>query len=244
MHSEDARPARVHRDVVSYVRRSARMRPNQRQSWEDHHDRFVIEVARGETSTSVHPEAHVDLVSAFGRVAPLIVEIGPGTGESLVLMAAARPDADVLAFEVYQPAIAQILGRLVASGVGNVRVIEADAEASLQRLIPDGAIEELWTFFPDPWHKSRHHKRRLLSHSFVSLAATRLRVGGVWRLATDWADYADQMRRVLDDSPAFENASGDEWAPRLKSRPLTRFERRGLDAGRHVYDLCYRRVEA
>jgi tRNA (guanine-N7-)-methyltransferase len=244
MHTEDVRPARVRREVVSYVRRSARMRPNQRQIWEDHHDRFVIEVARRETSTSVHPEATVDLEQAFGRDAPLVVEIGPGTGESLAAMAAERPDANILAFEVYQPAIAQILGRLVAQGLENVRVIEADAEAGLRHLLAADSIDELWTFFPDPWRKVRHHKRRLLDAEFVDLAASRLRSGALWRLATDWADYAEQMRTVLEAHPAFANTAGTGWAPRLESRPVTRFERRGLEAGRTVVDLCYRRVES
>lgn len=242
MHTEGVRPDRVRREVVSYVRRSARMRPNQRQNWTDHHDRFVIEVARGETSTSVHPEASVDLERAFGRPAPLVVEIGPGTGESLAAMAAARPDANILAFEVYQPAIAQILGRIVAQGLENVRVIEADAGAGLRYLVPEQSVDEIWMFFPDPWHKSRHHKRRLLSASFVELVATRIRPDGIWRLATDWSDYAEQMQTVLDAHPAFENVAGTGWAPRLASRPVTRFERRGLDAGRTVVDLGYRRV--
>jgi tRNA (guanine-N7-)-methyltransferase len=242
MQTEGVRPDRVRREVVSYVRRSARMRPNQRQIWSDHHDRFVIEVARWETSTSVHPEASVDLPREFGRAAPLIVEIGPGTGESLAAMAAARPDANILAFEVYQPAVAQLLGRLVAQGLENVRIIEADAGAGLRHLLPEGAVDELWMFFPDPWHKAKHHKRRLLSAPFVELAAARIRPGGSWRLATDWADYAEQMRTVLDQHPAFENVAGTGWSPRLESRPVTRFERRGLLAGRTVYDLTYRRI--
>ncbi|HEY5821536.1 MAG TPA: tRNA (guanosine(46)-N7)-methyltransferase TrmB [Propionibacteriaceae bacterium] len=239
------RDTRVHREVVSYVRRSARMRPHQRRAWDEHHARFVLSVDRSETSTSVHPLAGaLDLDVAFGRSgAPLVVEIGPGTGESLVPMAAARPEADVLAFEVYQPAIAQILAQLVVRGVDNVRLVEADASAGLRQLVAPGSIDELWTFFPDPWPKAKHHKRRLVAPEFVTVAASRLKDGASWRLATDWEDYAVQMRSVLDGHPAFERAfAGPESGPRWEERPMTRFEGRGLAVGRRIFDLCYRRV--
>ncbi len=234
------RPARVHRTVTSYVRRSARMRPNHRRAFAEHASRYVLEVARAELSTSVHPEASLDVAAAFGREAPLVIEIGPGTGESLVPMAAARPDVDVLAFEVFQPAIARIVSRLATDGVGNVRVLEADAAAGLRHLVADQSVSEFWTFFPDPWQKARHHKRRLVSAEFAALAASRLAPGGRWLLATDWADYAEQMRAILDGTPGLSNVYPD-WAPRPAARPLTRFEQRGLVAGRTVYDLCYRR---
>ncbi|HSU35150.1 MAG TPA: tRNA (guanosine(46)-N7)-methyltransferase TrmB [Propionibacteriaceae bacterium] len=233
---------RVHRDVVSFVRRSARMRPPQRRAWDEHHDRLVLEVPRRETSTSVHPEARLDLRESFGRSAPLIVEIGPGPGESLVPMARARPEANVLAFEVYQPAIAQILGSLAAAGVENVRLISADAVAGMTHLLPPASVAELWTFFPDPWPKARHHKRRLLNAAFVELAVSRLEPGGRWRLATDWTDYAEAIRAALDDHPELIPDHERDWAPRPPDRPLTRFERRGLAAGRVVHDLSYRRA--
>jgi tRNA (guanine-N7-)-methyltransferase len=232
---------RVHREVVSFVRRSARMRAGQRAAWERHRAAYVLEVARSETSTSVHPDARLDLAAAFGREAPLIVEIGPGTGESLVSMARGRPEADVLAFEVYQPAVAQILGQLARSHVSNVRVVAADAHAGLQHLITPGSIAELWTFFPDPWPKSRHHKRRLVDAEFVGLAVERLRPGARWRLATDWTDYAEQMRAVLDAHPGLVNEHPN-GAPRWAERPVSRFEQRGRQAGRDVVDLAYRRV--
>jgi len=232
---------RVHREVVSFVRRSARMRAGQRAAWERHQAAYVLEVARSETSTSVHPDARLDLPAAFGREAPLIVEIGPGTGESLVSMARARPEADVLAFEVYQPAVAQILGQLARGHVSNVRVVAADAHAGLQHLIAPAGIAELWTFFPDPWPKSRHHKRRLVDAEFVGLAVERLRRGARWRLATDWTDYAEQMRAVLDAHPGLVNEHPN-GARRWAERPVTRFEQRGRQAGRDVVDLAYRRV--
>ncbi len=218
------------------------MRPHQRRAWEAYRDRFVIDVPRLETSTSVHPEASLDLGLAFGREAPLIIEIGPGTGESLVPMARARPAANVLVFEVYQPAIAQIVAQLAAQQVDNVRIVEADAAAGLRHLVPARVIDRIWMFFPDPWHKARHHKRRLLSRDFVDLAAERMKRGAVWRLATDWEDYAGQMRDVFDDHPSFVNECPQGWAPRWEPRPITRFEQRGLDAGRRIFDLAYVRV--
>jgi tRNA (guanine-N7-)-methyltransferase len=233
---------RVRREVVSFVRRSNRMRANQRRSWELYRDRFVLEVPRLQTSTSIHPAAAVDLVAAFGRDAELIVEIGPGTGESLIPMADARPHSNVLAFEVYRPAIARMLGNLVREGLDNVRIVEADAVAGLERLLPPRSVDAIWMFFPDPWPKPRHHKRRLLTPAFAALAASRMKVGALWRIATDSADYASWMRDVLDNVPCFANEHPSGWAPRWEARPVTQFEQRGLDAGRQIFDMAYRCV--
>jgi tRNA (guanine-N7-)-methyltransferase len=233
---------RTRREIVSFVRRSNRMRPNQRRAWEAHRDRFVLDVPRLDTSTSIHPAATIDLTKVFGRNAELIVEIGPGAGESLVPMAAARPQANVLALEVYEPAIARMLSQLARTGIDNVRIVEADAVAALEHLVVAGSVDEIWLFFPDPWHKPRHHKRRLLTAEFAALAASRLRPGGIWRIATDWSDYAKRIREVLDTEPFFANQYPNDWAPRWDARPITHFEQRGLDAGRQIFDLAYRRV--
>src|SRR4029450_4945394 len=131
---------RTRRDVVSFVRRSNRMRPNQRRAWEANRDRFVLDVPRLDTSTSVHPAASLDLVQGFGRDAGLVVEIGPGTGESLIPMARARALANVLAFEVYEPAIARMVAQLVRNGLDNVRIVEADAVAAMEHLVPVGSV--------------------------------------------------------------------------------------------------------
>jgi tRNA (guanine-N7-)-methyltransferase len=233
------RPPRVHREVTSFVRRSARMRPSQRAAYEARAGHYLVEVPRGETSTSIAADAApLDLVAVFGRDAPLVVEIGSGPGDSLVGMAAARPELNLLAFEVYEPAVAGLVARLHREGVGNVRVVVADAVAGLDRLLPDGALRELWTFFPDPWPKARHHKRRLVDATFVALAATRLAPGATWRLATDWDDYADQMRAVLDAEPRLTGGAVERWA----ERPVTKFERKGLEAGRRITDLAYTRL--
>jgi tRNA (guanine-N7-)-methyltransferase len=233
---------RVRREIVSFVRRSNRMRPNQRRAWEIYRHRFMLDVPRLETSTSIDPAAAVNLVDVFGRDAELIVEIGPGAGESLIPMAKALPQCNVLAFEVYRPAIARMIGRLVRDGLDNVRIVEADAVEGLERLLRPRSVDAIWMFFPDPWPKPRHHKRRLLTPGFATLAASRMKPGAMWRLATDSADYASWMRDVLDNHACFASEHPGGWASRWEARPITQFEQRGLDAGRQIFDLAYRRV--
>lgn len=237
------REPRVQREVTSFVRRSTRMRAVHLRAWERLRHAYVVEVPQRSTSTSIAPGHPLDVAAVFGRTAPLVVEIGPGTGESLVAMAAARPEVDVLAFEVYLPGVARAVNRLHETGVTNVRLLQSDAVDGLTHLLGPGSVEELWTFFPDPWPKVKHHKRRLVNRAFADLVVSRLRPGGAWRLATDWADYAAQMRAVLDAQPDLVNAgtADDGWAVRFAARPLTRFEQRGIEAGRTVRDLHYRR---
>jgi tRNA (guanine-N7-)-methyltransferase len=240
--STDHTGRHVRREIVSFVRRSNRMRPPQRRAFEQYRDRLLIDVPRLDTSTSVHPDCVVDLDREFGRQAPLVVEIGPGTGESLVPMARARPECNILAFEVYQPAIARLIGSLIIQEVPNVRIVAADAVPGLTHLLPEGSVDELWTFFPDPWPKSRHFKRRLIQAPFVDLAVSRLKYRARWRLATDWAGYAESIRSLLDAHPGLIADHEHKWAARWDGRPLTRFEQRGLADGRAVFDLTYRRV--
>jgi tRNA (guanine-N7-)-methyltransferase len=219
------------------------MDDTQRRAWEAYRDRWVLDVPHADLSTSVAPDtAPLELPDVFGRPAPLIVEIGPGSGDSLVPMAQDRPEANILAFEVFEPAIASMLARLARARVTNVRIVPVDAVDGLTHLVTDASIEQLWTFFPDPWHKSRHRKRRLLSPRFADLVADKMVPGGRWRLATDWADYARHIRGVLDDHDRFVNHDPQGLARRWESRPVTRFEQRGLDAGRHIVDLCYERT--
>jgi len=134
--------------------------------------------------------------------------------------------------------VADALGRVGEAGATNVRFCSVDAVWSMEHLLRPGSLAELWTFFPDPWHKKRHHKRRLVDPEFAALAASRLAPGAVWRLATDWADYAEQMVEVLDAEPALSGGVVERWA----DRPVTRFERKGLEAGRDIVDLCYTRT--
>jgi tRNA (guanine-N7-)-methyltransferase len=223
------------REVLTYSRRGSRFTPLQAAAWEAHHERWVI------------PDEAVDAVdfsldSWFGRTARdrdgLVVEIGSGVGEATAALAAARPSYDVLALEVWRPGVAATLARLADAGAGNVRLCSVDAVWSFEQLLAQESIAELWTFFPDPWHKKRHHKRRLVTPAFAALAADRLRPGGSWRLATDWADYAEQMAAVLDADPAFEGGVVERWA----ERPVTKFERKGVAAGREITDLRYHRL--
>lgn len=230
---------RPHREVVSFVRRSARMNPSQERAWRDHRGTYLVEVARGPMSTSVEPQEPLGWAQIFGRTAPTIVEIGAGNGDSLVATAAAHPDSDVIGFEVFEPALASTFAKLAAHGLTNARVVLADGVQGLRWLVPSGSLDAVHAFFPDPWHKARHHKRRLITPETCELVADRLRPGGVLRLATDWEDYAFAMREVLDAS-SLTNVH-DGWAPRFDERPVTKYEARGLAAGRVVYDLCYRR---
>ncbi|MFV0405747.1 MAG: tRNA (guanosine(46)-N7)-methyltransferase TrmB [Propioniciclava sp.] len=232
---------RVHREVVSYVRRSARMNPSQQQAWDRLAGKLVIPVLPRELSTSIHPDAQVDWVAVFGRTAPLLVEIGSGRGEALVALAEQHPEANVVGFEVFQPAVASTLSRINRAGVTHARVVMANAVEGLSRLFAPSTLTEVWTFFPDPWHKTRHHKRRIVNPDVAALVSSRLMPAGLWRLATDWADYATSMRTVLDSAPDLENVHPG-WAPRFAERPLTKYEARGLEAGRTVYDLTYRRT--
>ena len=219
------------REVLTYARRGSRFTPRQREAWDAHHERWVV------------PDEAVDdpafsWRSWFGREAPLVVEIGSGIGEATAQLAVTRPGTNILALEVWRPGVAGTLARLAEGGVCNVRLLSVDAVWSLTNLVPEGGLAGLWTFFPDPWRKQRHHRRRLVRPEFAALAATRLVPGGVWRLATDWPAYAEQMAAVLDAEPLLSGGVVERWA----DRPLTRFERRGLDAGRPVTDLAYRRL--
>lgn len=229
---------------MSFVRRSTRMRGPQLRAWTEHRDRYLVPIRREDTSTSVAADQRLDPERLFARPGPLIVEVGPGAGEALLAGAERRPEANLLAFEVYQPSLARLVRLLSDAGVTNVRLVEADAVAGLERLLPAGSVAELWTYFPDPWPKARHQKRRLVGAEFADLAATRIEPGGVWRLATDWPDYAEQMRRVLDAHPDFTALPTELVADQTDvrgDRPVTRFEQRGLDAGRTISDLGYRR---
>lgn len=229
---------RPHRQVVSYVRRSPRMNPSQEKAWTTLRH-LIVDVPRDETDTSVAPDAPpLDLPAIFGRTAPLFVEVGSGTGDSPVTFAAAHPEADVLAFEVFEPAVASTMSKANRAGVENLRLIVADGVAGLERLLPAASITELRTFFPDPWQKSRHHKRRLVNPIFADVVASRLIPGGRWLIATDWADYVEHTLEVLGHDERFVGGI----APRDPERPVTKYEARGIAQGREIVDLVWTRV--
>lgn len=173
-----------------------------------------------------------DPVAVFGRSAPLVLEIGSGMGEATAAMAQADPGRDVLAVEVHTPGLGNLLRLLEAAQLTNVRVLEADAREVLRDLLAPGSLDEVRVFFPDPWPKARHHKRRLVTAEFADLVATRLRPGGLLHVATDWASYAEQAADVLEQCPAYEALSRGRG-----DRPVTRFEGKGLAAGRTAHDL-------
>lgn len=176
----------------------------------------------------------------FGRDAPVVLEIGFGMGDATAEMAAADPGRDYLAIEVHTPGVANLLALAGEHGLSNVRVARGDALTLVGRLAP-GSLDAVHAFFPDPWPKARHHKRRLIQPGHVAALATRLRPGGVLRCATDWADYAEAMREALDAEPLLRN-DHPGYAPRPADRPVTKFERRGVAAGRPIADLVYRRA--
>lgn len=239
----------------SFTRRSRELPLNLARTWEAHAERYVIEPRRGIGYTTVAEDFRLDPVEIFGRRAPLTLEIGSGTGEQIVAAAAAHPDRDYLALEVWVPGIAKLVSKAVEAGVDNIRVLEADAAQALPFLLVDASLDEVWTFFPDPWRKARHHKRRLVSDEFAREVARVLRDGGVWRLATDWDNYAWQMRDVIEACPLFENPYRGQrpdpedpeparggFAPRYEGRVVTHFETRGIDAGRRAHDIVGVRV--
>lgn len=239
----------------SFTRRSRELPPNLARTWDAHAERYVIEPRRGIGYTTVAEDFRLDPVELFGRSAPLTVEIGSGTGEQIVAAAAAHPDRDYLALEVWVPGIAKLVSKAVEAGVDNIRVLEADVAQALPIMLGDACLDEVWTFFPDPWRKARHRKRRLVSDAFALQVARVLRDGGVWRLATDWDDYAWQMRDVIEACPLFENPYVGQrpdpedpeperggFAPRYEGRVVTHFETRGIDAGRRAHDVVGVRV--
>lgn len=214
------------RAVRSFVRREGRITPAQQQALLDLWPRFGIEA-----------EGPIEPAAAFGRDAPLCIEVGFGNGERLVSAALARPDCNYLGIEVHRPGVGRVLQRAEALELHNLRVVCADAVEVCAQLLPAACAAELAIFFPDPWPKKRHHKRRLIQPEFAKVLAQVLAPGGHLRLATDWADYARHMLEVLAAAPQFDNACGRGFAQRPPDRPLTRFEARGLSLGHAVFDL-------
>lgn len=181
----------------------------------------------------------VDPAGFFGRAAPVVLEIGSGMGDATAAMAAADPDRDYLAVEVHTPGIANLLDLVQRHGLRNVRIAEGDA-LDLVRAMPPGCLDAVHVFFPDPWPKLRHHKRRIIQPAHVALLRSRLTGGGTLHCATDWAEYAESMRSTLTADPELDDVYAG-YAPRPDHRPVTKFERRALTAGRPVFDLIHQR---
>jgi tRNA (guanine-N7-)-methyltransferase len=231
----DTSPDLTHRrTVVSFVNRGGRMTVGQTRAWER------LWPALGRDVASL-PPGPLDAGAWFGREAPVLLEIGPGMGETTAALAQASPDVDHLAVDVFQAGLAQLTMRVEAAGIANLRLLRGDAVVLLERHILPGSLHGVRIFYPDPWPKKKHHKRRLVQPSFMALVASRLEPGGRVHLATDWAEYADQMLEVCSASPQLRNLH-DGWAPRPPWRPRTKFESRAEEQGRVSRDLIFERV--
>ena len=228
-------PAPYRTEPVSFTRRGGRLSERQQAAWDALSSTYVAEAPDNGPETSIDPSYVLDPTALFGREAPLVVEIGTGRGEAVVHAAEQHPEVNFLGLEVYVPGVAQTLVTMRHRGVENVRLMIVNAAEALSTMLAPASVHELRVWFPDPWHKKRHNKRRLVTPAFAELAARVVEPGGQWRLATDWQEYADQMRDVLAGSPDFE-FDGD-WAPRFEGRPLTRFEDKGLRVDRDIRDL-------
>jgi len=221
---------RPHRTVKSFVLRQGRVSNAQQRAWDTLFPRFGIP----------YSESPLDSRLVFGRRAPLIVEIGSGMGETSLAIARAHPENDYIAIEVHLPGVGSLLKAVDEAGLTNLRVIRHDAVDVLEKMIPDGSLAGLHVFFPDPWPKKRHNKRRIIQPPLAALMARKLAPGGYVHLATDWQAYAEHMLEVLSAEPSLENSAKD-YAPRPAYRPQTKFEARGLKLGHGVWDLVYRR---
>lgn len=221
------------RRVRSFVRRAGRITPAQARALDELWPRYGLDPA-------ARP---LDLDATFGRHAARVLEIGCGNGDTLLALAAAHPERDFIGIEVHEPGVGHALLRAAQAGLGNLRMSRDDAVEVLEQQIPDGAIAEALIFFPDPWPKARHHKRRLIQPGFAALLSRKLERGGLLRAATDWQNYAEQILAVLNACPELRNCAADGgYAPRAQDRPPTRFERRGQRLGHDVWDFAYRRM--
>jgi tRNA (guanine-N7-)-methyltransferase len=218
------------RPIRSYVLRQGRVTDAQRRACETLLPRFGIPYSR----------EPLDFERIFGRAAPRVLEIGFGMGETTARIAAQHPEIDYLGTEVHTPGVGSLLNRIVELGLANVRVIQHDAVEVLRDMIAPAALDGVHVFFPDPWPKKRHHKRRLIQPPFVALLVSRIKAGAYVHVATDWEDYAQQIMEVLSDNPVLVNTS-DGFAPRPAWRPQTKFEARGLRLGHRVWDVVFRR---
>jgi len=218
--------------IRSFIRRQGRATAGQRLALESHWHKYCL-----------LPQLDVDFAEAFGRRAPLIVEIGFGNGASLADMAEANPELNYLGIEVHRPGVGHLMLLLEQRGINNVRIYHHDAIEILEQKIPVDSLAGVHLFFPDPWQKRRHHKRRIVRPSFVELLNQKLVVGGYFHAATDWEHYAKHMLGILSAGEGLRNVSlSNDFCPRPAYRPLTKFENRGLGLGHGVWDLIFQKI--
>lgn len=220
------------RKVRSYVRREGRVTRGQQRALDEVLPRYEL-----------GPDRPADLDRLFGRTAPRTLEIGFGNGASLAQLACAQPDHDFIGIEVHRPGVGHLLQLIEANELANIRVATTDAVEVLDRAIPDSSLDRVLILFPDPWHKKKHHKRRLVQGAFIELLSRRMKHGSILHMATDWAGYAEHMLGVMGQTDLFRNRAGKgRYSEKPAYRNLTKFEQRGLRLGHRVFDLVFERV--
>lgn len=232
---EGALPDAGHlRTIRSFVLRTGRTTAGQAKAFADAGPKFLLP----------YSAAPLDIEAAFGRAAPTILEIGFGMGEATAQIAALLPEKNFLCCEVHTPGVGALLKRITEQGLSNIRILQHDAVQVLDHMLVPGSLDGVHIFFPDPWHKKKHNKRRLIQAPLVSKLVTRLKPGGYLHCATDWQPYAEQILEVLRAEPLLKNTtdSADGYAPKPDYRPLTKFENRGIKLGHGVWDLVFERV--
>ena len=230
----DIRPEYRKKSIRSYVVRAGRMTEAQRKAFATGWTHYGLKLADGA----------IDIGAVFGRDGPKVVEIGFGMGDSLLQMAAAAPSTDFIGIEVHPPGVGTLINAAQTQGIDNLRVYLADANDVLEDCLAPQSIDRLQLYFPDPWHKKKHNKRRIVQPQFVQLVRNKLRCNGILHMATDWQPYAEQMLETLDQAEGFENTAGiGNYALRPAYRPMTKFERRGERLGHGVWDLIYQKTD-
>jgi tRNA (guanine-N7-)-methyltransferase len=221
------------RRIRSFVKREGRLTAGQERAINELFPRYGL----------VLQDKELNLESTFERIAPCILEIGFGNGTSLSDMAANNLEQDYIGIEVHRPGVGNLLLQIEDRDLTNLRVINDDAVDVLKQMIANDSLDAVYLFFADPWHKTRHYKRRIVQEDFVQLLRAKLKTGGIFHMATDWHDYAKHMMRVMNVSEGFENTAGqDQYLPRPDYRPLTKFEQRGQRLGHGVWDLIFKKV--
>jgi len=221
-----------HRSIRSFVRRTGRTTVGQAKAFDDVGPAYLLPYATEPT----------DFTQVYGRTAPTILEIGFGMGEATAHIAALMPEKNFLCCEVHTPGVGALLKRISEQGLTNIRIVQHDAVEVLQHMLAPGSLDGVHIFFPDPWHKKKHNKRRLIQPPLIAQLVTRIKAGGYLHCATDWQPYAEQILEVLAAEPLLKNSADGGYAPKPHYRPLTKFENRGIKLGHGVWDLVFERV--
>ena len=221
-----------HRTIRSFVLRTGRTTAGQAKAFETQGPQYLLPYAPGLCSFE----------AIFNRTAPTVLEIGFGMGEATAQIASSMPDCNFLCCEVHTPGVGALLKRIEEQGLTNVRILQHDAVEVIDHMLAPGSLDGVHIFFPDPWHKKKHNKRRLIQAALIARLAERLKPGGYLHCATDWQPYAEQILEVLSAEPTLANTSPDGYAPKPDHRPLTKFENRGMKLGHGVWDVVFKRV--